>query len=75
MQEKGKPMTQRTWGVHVLRGGRAICIGQVSESSEPLARCAALSRYGVSEDDLAAGEAPENGLGIYPGEDFGVSPA
>lgn len=68
-------MVRRTWNVCVMRDGRALDLGQVTESSEPLARCAALSRFAVSEDELAAGEAPGSGRAIYPGEDFSVSPA
>ena len=40
-----------------------------------LARCAALSLYGVTEDEVDAGEVRERGAFIYPDEDFEVSPA
>ncbi|UEC01651.1 hypothetical protein [Burkholderia vietnamiensis] len=62
------------WNVRVIRDGHAVHVGQVGESTEPLARCAALSRYGVSEDEIEAGEFRERGTAIYPDEDFEVSP-
>ena len=43
-------MTLKEWNVRVMRNGHAIHVGQVAESTETLVRCAALSRYGVSED-------------------------
>lgn len=65
----------RKWNVHVIREGRSQYIGEVNESSEALARCAALSRFGVGEDEIDAGEAPSRCVAIYPDDDFGVSPA
>jgi hypothetical protein len=62
------------WNVHVRREGRSICIGEVNERSEALARCAALSRFGVGEDEITAGDAPLPEEAIYPGDDFDVSP-
>lgn len=64
----------RSWNVRVIRGGHAIHIGQVTESSEALARCAALSRYGISENEIEA----KNGhlrAAIYPDEEFDASAA
>jgi len=68
-------MGMKQWNVRVYRNGRAVDIGQVAESSETLARCAALSRYGVTEDDIEAGGLRPSGLVIYPDEDFEVSQA
>lgn len=61
-----------TWNVRVHRDGSSKTLGQVHEATEELARCAALSRYGISE-----AEADEGTLhaGIYPADDFDVSPA
>lgn len=65
----------RRWNVYVIREGRWQCIGEVSESSEEMARCAALSRFGFGEDEIDAGDAPPRRVAIYPDEDFEVSPA
>lgn len=67
-------MHMKDWLVRVCREGRFVEIGQVSETSESLARCAALSRYGVTEDDIATGGVRARGAAIYPDEDFEVSP-
>lgn len=71
-------MAIKQWNVRVMREGQGLHIGQVTESTEALARCAALSRYGVSEDDVEsggayAGGAYAGGAVIYPDEDFEVS--
>lgn len=55
--------------------GRSQCIGEVSESSEDMARCAALSRFGVGEDEVEAGEAPPRCVANDLDDDFEVSPA
>ncbi len=68
-------MNMKQWNVRVVRNGRARHIGEVAESTETLARCAALSRYGVSEDEVEAGEIRVRGTAIYPDEEFEVSPA
>lgn len=44
-------MTMKQWNVRVVRNGHAVHIGQVAEANETLARCAALSMYGLSEDE------------------------
>jgi hypothetical protein len=46
----------------------------ITEQSETLARCAALSRFGVSDVEIASGEVWSPGSSIYPDEDFDVSP-
>ncbi len=71
-------MTMKRWNVRVMRNGYAVHIGQVAESSEALARCAALSRYGLSEDEaeeMQQDSVDPRGLAIYPDEAFDVSPA
>jgi hypothetical protein len=64
----------KQWNVAVCRDGRSVVIGQVTEQSETLARCAALSRFGVSDVEIASGEVWSPGSSIYPDEDFDVSP-
>lgn len=66
-------MGMKTWNARVLRDGQAIHIGQVDETSETLARCAALSRFGVAEDEVEAGGVRPRGAAIYPDDDFDVS--
>ena len=65
----------KQWNVLVCRDGHMVVIGQVAEQSEALARCAALSRFGVCEDEVANGEVRSPGSAIYPDEDFDVAPA
>ncbi len=70
-------MTTKPWNVRVMRNGHAVHIGQVAESTETLARCAALSRYGLSEDEAEEMEQGHSGprrAMIYPDEEFDVSP-
>jgi hypothetical protein len=62
----------KTWNVRVHRGGRIKELGQVHETSEELARCAALSKFGISEEEADEGSMR---AGIYPSDDFDVSPA
>lgn len=71
-------MTMKPWNVRVMRNGQAVHVGQVAESTETLARCAALSRYGLSEDEaeeVERGHAGPRGAAIYSDEEFDVSPA
>lgn len=63
------------WNVWVSREGRSVVVGTVSEENESQARCAALSRYAVTEEELASGAVPSMACAILPDEDFGVSPA
>ena len=60
------------WRVYVHRDGGRKLLGQVNETSEELARCAALSKYGISEEEAEEGTLR---AGIYPADDFDVSPA
>lgn len=64
----------KEWNASVCRDGKSIVVGQVTEQSETLARCAALSRFGVSEVEMTNGEVRFPGSAIYPDEDFDVSP-
>jgi hypothetical protein len=68
-------MDMRRWNVRVMRDGHAIHIGRVAESTEVLARCAALSCFGITEEDIEAEEGCPRHAAIYPDEDFEVSPA
>ena len=65
----------KTWNVRVFRDGQALMLGQVAESNQELARCAALHRFGVSDDEVAAGEVRSGEAAIYPEDEFEVSPA
>lgn len=61
----------KTWNVRVHRSGGSVELGQVHETAEALARCAALSKYGIHSDD---DDDPQR-KGIREGDDFDVSPA
>jgi len=62
----------KTWNVRVHRAGGSTQLGQVHEMSEDLARCAALSKFGISDDEAESGT---DRAGIHPADDFDVSPA
>lgn len=66
------PQQMKTWNVRVHRNGGSKQLGQVHESTEELARCVALSKYGISDDEAQEGTLR---AGIYPADDFDVSPA
>lgn len=61
----------KTWNVrvHLPTGSRHL--GQVAEVNEELARCAALSKFGISEDD----DTDPDRRGIRAEDDFDVSEA
>ncbi len=65
----------KDWNVRVFREGRPVMLGQVSERNEALARCAALYKFGVGDDELVAGEGGRDGMAIRADDDFEVSPA
>lgn len=65
----------RKWNVYVIREGRSQYIGEVNESSEEMARCAALSRFGGGTDEIDLGEVLPRCVAIYPDDTFEVSPA
>lgn len=77
-QRLPKTPSLRTWNVVVQRGVM-IELGQVQEVSEELARCAALCKFGIADDEdpadieqLPHGRGPR---GILSDEDFSVYPA
>lgn len=67
-------MNPRDWQVRVHRGTVSVELGTVTETTEALARCAALSRFGVEEEELEAAGIRLRREAIYPDEDFDVSP-
>ncbi len=72
----------KTWNVVVHRKaqpGWAVDLGQVHEDNETLARCAALHKYSIADDEdpadieqLPHGQGPR---GILSDEEFSVFPA
>lgn len=65
----------RPWSVYVRRGDRSVYVGQVHADNEEWARCAALSRYGVTDDELRSAEAGDPAASILPDDEFEVQPA
>lgn len=64
----------KTWNVRVHRTGRAVELGQVDAETADGARCAALSRWGVADDEVPPD--PGGAVGaILPADEFDVSPA
>jgi hypothetical protein len=63
-------MEFKNWNVRVHTVNGPVDLGQVGESSEELARCAALSKFGISEDE----DTDPNRRGIRADDDFDVSP-
>ena len=59
----------------MMREERALRLGQVAESSESLARWAALSRYGVTKEELAGAPRKPEACIICSDEDFDVTSA
>ncbi len=70
-------MSFSTWNVRVMRGGQAVDLGQVQESTIEAARCAALSKFCVTEDEIAVAFYTPGQLArmIGPGGEFEVSRA
>lgn len=64
-------MTMKTWNVRVHLKTGSVHLGQVGEESEELARCAALSKFGIPEDE----DTEPNRRGIRADDDFDVSAA
>lgn len=69
----------KEWKVYVQNGALGtVCLGTVDEETENAARCAALSRWGVDEDELKTMGSP-NAIDlsrfILPDSDFSVSRA
>lgn len=63
-------MVMKTWRVRVHTKDGSVELGQVHEESEELARCAALSKYGIHPDDNDPSR-----KGIREDDDFDVGPA
>lgn len=68
----------KTWNVVVNRHV-PVHLGQVHEDNETLARCAALHKFGIADDEDSAdiGQLPDGQgpRGILSDEDFNVYPA
>ena len=64
-------MAMKTWNVRVHLKTGSVHLGQVGEENEELARCAALSKFGIHEED----DADPSRRGIRGDDDFDVSPA
>ncbi len=71
-----KSLPAREWRVFV-HSREVGDIGSVVESPEELARCAALSRYGIADDDefVEVQEGVNGPIGILIDDDFDVRPA
>lgn len=64
-------MAFKNWNVRVHLKTGSVHLGQVGEANEELARCAALSKFGISEDE----DTDLTRRGIRADDDFDVSPA
>lgn len=64
-------MAHKTWNVRVHLATGTVNLGQVGEENETLARCAALSKFGIPADE----DTDPNARGIRDDDDFDVSPA
>jgi hypothetical protein len=67
-----RKLKQKLWNVRVHRNGESQELGQVIETTEELARCAAMSKFAISEEEAEEGTLRR---GIYPADDFDVSEA
>ena len=63
-------MTMKTWNVRVHTPLGPIALGQVGEETEELARCAALAKFGIPDDE----DTDTARRGIRCDDDFDVSP-
>lgn len=61
----------KTWNVRVHLPTGSVSLGQVHEKSEELARCAALHKFGIPEDE----DTDPNRRGIRFDDEFDVSEA
>lgn len=62
-------MGMKTWNVRVHLSSGSIDLGQVHETNEELARCAALSKFSIPEDE----DTDPTRRGIRLEDDFDVS--
>lgn len=65
-----KPKQVKQWNVRVHRNGQSRYLGKVAAIQESEARAAALSAYGISEEEAEEGTLRD---GIYAVDDFDVS--
>lgn len=66
----------KTWNVYVERNGRPHYLGQVDETTEEPARCAALSKFAIFDDEMFEmmfGKRTREG--IFSDDEFSVSVA
>lgn len=64
-------MAIKTWNVRVHLKTGSVHLGQVGEENEELARCAALARFVIPEDE----DTDPSRRGIRSDDEFDVSPA
>ena len=64
-------MAFRNWNVRVHLKTGSVHLGQVGEENEELARCAALSKFGILDDE----DHDSTARGIRSADTFDVSPA
>lgn len=64
-------MAHKTWNVRVHLNTGSAHLGQVGEETEELARCAALSKFGIPEDE----DVDPNRRGIRTDDEFDVTVA
>ena len=64
-------MAFKNWNVRVHLKTGSVHLGQVGEESEEFARCAALSKFGIPEDE----DTDQTAHGIRADDEFDVSPA
>ncbi len=64
-------MAFKNWNVRVHLKTGSVHLGQVGEEGEELARCAALSKFGIHQDD----DTDPTARGIRADDEFDVSPA
>lgn len=68
-------MSIKRWTVQVNTSpDRTFYLGEVFEENEELARCAALSKWGISEEDefIEVHEGVDGPIGILPEDGFSV---
>ena len=68
-------MSMKRWSVRVNTSySRSFDLGEVFEENEELARCAALSKWSISEDEVleCESEGRDIPLGILNDDDFDV---
>lgn len=64
-----KELVMKSWNVYKPNG---ITVGQVQEETEELARCAALSIFGTTEEEAQKMSKFQQSFWILPDEEFSV---